>query len=335
MECSLAAFWPYDRRAPPGILDDLCHHVGWRQGVERMTRTAAAPRGSAGFDRAATGAPLARLPVLGIAGIVVAGLLALSPQYGFHRDELYFIVAGRHPAFGYADQPPLTPLLSALAAGLLGVTPTAIRILPALAIGACVVLAGLIAADLGGGRRAQLLAAAVVASSGYLAAGHLASTATFDLLAWAVVLWLTMRILAGADPRLWLAVGVVVGVALQNKDIILFLGVALIGGFLFARRWDVLRSPWAWAGLAIAILLWAPNLAWQVANGLPAARDGGPDRRRVGQSRQADPRAAAARRDRSSSRSPSPARGGSCVPPTLDPGAPSATRSRSSLSSSS
>ncbi len=223
--------------------------------------------------------PFARVPVLAIMGLVVVGLLLLSPLYGFHRDELYFIVAGRHPAFGYDDQGPLTPLLSAVAVAILGLSPTAVRVLPALAIGACVVLAGVIARDLGGGRRAQVIAAATLAASGYLAAGHLDSTTTYDILAWTVVLWLVVRLLDGADARLWLAVGVTVGVGLENKDILLFLGASLIGGFVMARRWDMLRSPWAWAGLAIAVLLWAPNLAWQVANGFPqlemAGRIGG------------------------------------------------------------
>ena len=213
--------------------------------------------------------PLVRNPVIAIAGMVVLGLLLLSPLYGFHRDELYFIVAGRHPALGYVDQPSLTPLLSAGAVALLGLSTTAIRILPALAVGVCVLLAGVIARDLGGRRRAQVIAAATLGSSGFLAAGHLDSTATYDLLAWTVVLWLTMRLLNGANPRLWLVVGLVVGVGLENKHILLFLGASLIGGFVLARRWDILRSRWAWGGLAIALLLWAPNLAWQAANGFP------------------------------------------------------------------
>jgi hypothetical protein len=111
-------------------------------------------------------------PVVMVAGLMLVGLLAVSGAYGFHRDEMYFIVAGRHPAFGYSDQPPLTPLLSAAAAGVLGVTPTAVRILPALAMALVAVLTALMARDLGGSRRAQILAAVTVGVSGYLAAGH-------------------------------------------------------------------------------------------------------------------------------------------------------------------
>ena len=208
-------------------------------------------------------------PVLAIAGLMVALLVAVSSAYGFHGDEMYFVVAGQHPAFGYVDQPPLTPLLSAASVALLGVSPTAVRILPAFEMGLIVVLVALIARDLGGSRRAQVLAAITAALSGYLGAGHLDTTTDPDLLAWAIVLWLLVRLLDGGDRRLWLVLGVTTGIGLENKDTLLFLGAGLVVGLALARRWDVVRSPWAWAALGIAVLLWLPNLAWQAANGWP------------------------------------------------------------------
>ena len=99
------------------------------------------------------------------------------------------------------------------------------------------------------------------ACSGLLTAGHLDSTATYDLLVWALVAWLVVRLLGGADPRWWLAVGVVAGLGLQNKQTVVLLGAGLVGGLLLDRRWAVFRSPWAWLAVGIAILLWAPNLA--------------------------------------------------------------------------
>ena len=207
--------------------------------------------------------------VLLIAGLMVVGLLAVSGAYGFHGDEMYFVVAGQHPALGYVDQPPLTPLLSALSVAVLGVSPTAIRLLPAIEMALIVVLIALMARDLGGSRRAQVLAAITAALSAYLAGGHLDTTSEPDLLAWAVVLWLLVKLLAGGDPRLWLALGLVTGIGLENKDTLLFLGAGLAAGLLIARRWDIVRSPWAWSAIGIALLLWAPNLVWQSQNGWP------------------------------------------------------------------
>ena len=200
---------------------------------------------------------------------MVVVLLALSGAYGFHGDEMYYVVAGQHPALGYVDQPPLTPLLSAASVALLGVSPTAVRLLPALEMALIVILVALIARDLGGSRRAQVIAAITAALSGYLGAGHLDTTTDPDLLAWAIVLWLAVKLLAGGDRRLWLVLGVVTGIGLENKDTLLFLGAGLAVGLVLARRWDVVRSPWAWAAIGIALLLWAPNLAWQAANGWP------------------------------------------------------------------
>ena len=212
---------------------------------------------------------LDRWPVLLVAGAMIAVLLAVSGAYGFHGDEMYYIVAGRHPAFGYVDQPPLTPLLSAASVAVLGVSAAAARVLPALEMGAAVVLIASMARDLGGSRRAQVLAATTAALSEYLLAGHLATTSELDLLAWAVILWLVVKLLADGDRRLWLAVGVVAGIALENKDTVLFLGAGLAVGLVVTRRWDVVRSPWVWTGVTVALVLWAPNLAWQALHGWP------------------------------------------------------------------
>src|SRR3954451_13710094 len=111
--------------------------------------------GPAGPDSGRPGVPW---PVLLVAGVMIVGLLAVSGAYGFHGDEMYYVVAVQHPAFGYVDQPPLTPLLSAASVALWGVSPTAVRILPALEMASVVIIVGFIARDLGGSRRAQVLA---------------------------------------------------------------------------------------------------------------------------------------------------------------------------------
>lgn len=205
-----------------------------------------------------------------LAGAVVLTLIVFAGGYGYHRDELYFLEAGRHLAWSYADQGPLTPLL---ARGMDTLSPgslTMLRIPSAVMTGGTVLVTGLTAYELGGSRRAQLIAAACAAvSSVVLFVGHLLSTSTFDLVAWAVVTWLVARIIRTHDDRLWIVAGVVTGVALLNKPLIAFLAVGLGVGLVAVGPRQLLGSRRLWAGVVIALLLWAPWLVWQARHGWP------------------------------------------------------------------
>ena len=213
----------------------------------------------------------AAAPVVAVAVGIVAILVALAGRYGYHRDELYFLEAGRHLAWGYPDQPPLTPLIARLADAVAPGSLVALRLPSALAAGTVALLTGIMARDLGGQRAAQVLAAlAMGLGAVVLAVGHLLSTATFDLLAWVVVLFLVVRILRGGDERLWLAVGVAAGVGLLNKWLPAFLlGGLAVGLLATPSARPHLRSRWLWAGGAVALALWLPNLVWQASNGWP------------------------------------------------------------------
>jgi 4-amino-4-deoxy-L-arabinose transferase-like glycosyltransferase len=208
--------------------------------------------------------------VLAIAGGTVALLLVVATRYGYHRDELYFLEASRHMAWGYVDQPPLSIALIWVSRTLFGDSLLALRVLPAIAAGGVVVFAGLLAREFGGERFAQAFGALVVGLSPLpLVAGHLAGPTIYDLLAWAAVSWLVVRILRTGRDRLWLVVGVVVGLALLNKETILLLLGGLVLGLLLDRRWEVFRSPWLWMGALVAVVMWSPNLVWEGANAWP------------------------------------------------------------------
>ena len=209
--------------------------------------------------------------MLPVAACQLVVQVAFANGYGYHRDELYVRAAGRHPAFGYDDQPPLTPLLGRLSEALVGETPRGLRVVSALAVAAAVVLVALLARELGAGRVGQLLAAAGTAASTFvMVVGHLLSTSTFDLLLWTAVVLVVAMILGGRDPRLWLLIGVLVGTALENKHLILLLVASLAVGLALDRRLvEALRSRWLWLGAAVALALWLPNLLWQATNGWP------------------------------------------------------------------
>jgi 4-amino-4-deoxy-L-arabinose transferase-like glycosyltransferase len=207
-------------------------------------------------------------PRLGIAIIAVAAFvaeMAVSARYGYVRDELYFLSAGRHLAFGYVDQPPLTPLLARLAAVAGGNTLVALRVVPALALAALVVATAAMSRILGAGRTGQLLAALAAATCGeYLGAMHELTTTTPDFVFWAATLLLVMKLLVSQDPRWWVAIGACAGVASEAKWNIGFLVVALAAGFLATGARRLLRSRYLLAGCLIAAALAAPDLIWQV-----------------------------------------------------------------------
>jgi 4-amino-4-deoxy-L-arabinose transferase-like glycosyltransferase len=224
------------------------------------TTTAAA---ASGDDRAPRSAWV-------IAAIFTALELAVSDRFGFQQDELYFLVASHHLAFGYVDQPPLAVLM-ARTTDIVGVNPAAIRIIPAFAGGAVVVLAARLAALFGAGRTGRMLAALGTACAPVLlAAVHIANTTPYDLLAWAVVTWCVATAVLRDRPRWWLGAGLAAGLGLENEYLVVLLVLTLVVGILATsahRR--VLATPWPWIGGVIALAIWMPNLVWQFANGWP------------------------------------------------------------------
>src|SRR3954471_5419290 len=153
-------------------------------------------------------------------------LVAFAGGYGYHRDELYFLEAGRHLAWSYADQGPVTPLIARAMDTIAPDSLTVLRVPSAIAAGLTVLLTGLLARELGGGRRAQLIAAGCAAVGVIvLFTGHMLSTSTFALLAWSAAPWTAAGAIRTKDDRLWIAAGVVLGIGLLNKPLPAFLAV--------------------------------------------------------------------------------------------------------------
>lgn len=216
----------------------------------------------------ASAPPVATRPLLVVAGAVAALLLMTGGGYGPHRDELYFVLVGGFPDWGYVDQPPLVPVLAhawdAIAGGHLWL----FRAPSALAAGATAWLAGLVARRLGADRAAQVLAAAVVGLAPVtLAVGHLVSTSTYDLLVQVGLLLLVLRALE--EPRWWWAAGLLLGVGLQAKTLPVLLAASVVVALLLVGPRHAFRSPHLYAGGLVAAAVWAPNLLWQQAHGWP------------------------------------------------------------------
>ncbi|WP_436527302.1 glycosyltransferase family 39 protein [Actinoplanes sp. HUAS TT8] len=215
--------------------------------------------------------PMAWTPVSLIAAAATLTLLATAGHYDYHRDELYFRMLGSHPAWGYVDQPPFTPLLDHLAISVLGDSIWAIRFPYALLIGLATLLIAAVAREVGGGAGAQSLAATAILGTFPLTAFHVGATAAIDLLIWLGVILFVIRALLHEQPRAWLWAGLITGLGLYNKLLVPLLLLCLAAALLITGPRRVLRSPWLWGGLAIALVVGLPNLIYQVAEHFPQA----------------------------------------------------------------
>ena len=202
-----------------------------------------------------------RRPAVVVAAITGLVLLLVSGRYGYHRDELYFLAAGHHPAWGYPDQPPLTPMLARLMSAIAPDSLVVLRLPSTISAAAVVLVAGLLAERLGARRSGEWFASVTTARCGAVpGVGHLLSTATTSLLGWVLVSYLVVRIQRGGDRRLWLLVGVVGGITFQANVLI---------GFLLLTLALVLRRREAFVAGAVALLIGLPYVIWQARHGWP------------------------------------------------------------------
>lgn len=191
-------------------------------------------------------------------------------KYGYFRDELYYMAAGQHLALGYVDFPPFVALVASATRATLGDSLVALHFLPALAGAAVVVLAGLMARELGGGRLAQGLASlAVFVAPNFLVFGTWLSMDAFDQLWWVLASFVLLLILKRDRPKLWLLFGLVVGLGLLTKVTVLFFGFAVLAALLGTPARRQLRTRWPWLGGAIAFAFLAPYALWNASNGWP------------------------------------------------------------------
>ncbi len=229
-----------------------------------MSAIAAVRRPSAALAGPRAAAVVAVWPLLVVLVAKCALNFAFAGRYGWQRDELYYAVAGQHLQGGYVEFPPVTPLLSAAARVLFGWSLVGFRGFAILAGAGTVVLAALVAKELGGGRRAQVIAAAAVAFSPILVGSNgLFQPVSLDQTATMLVLWLALRLALGRGS--WLALGVAVGVGLETKYTLAVALVLLLAGCAAWRRDMLVSRGFAFAVLAAGALM-VPNLLWEAGH---------------------------------------------------------------------
>jgi hypothetical protein len=205
--------------------------------------------------------------------LVAVVLTAFSNGYGFDRDELYFAML--KPAWGYVDQPPLTPLIAHGLTSLYDGSPWLLRVPATLCAAVCVLVTALIARELGGAARAQAWTAwGMTTTSAVLVFGHVFLTSSIDLVAWGLVTLLVLRAELRDEPRWWLVAGAVAGVATYNKLLIVLLLAGIALGFALVGPRRRLRSPYVWGGAGLTVLLGLPNVLYQLTHDVPQLRMG-------------------------------------------------------------
>lgn len=190
--------------------------------------------------------------------------------YGWFRDEFYYVACSEHLDWGYVDHPPLVAVVTWLVRHTLGSSLVALRLLPAIAGAATVLMAGVLARELRGGHRAQGLAAvSVLGSLVYLSTQHILSMNAWEPLTWAALAWLVMRALETGRTRTWAWAGLVAGLGLQNKHSLAFFAAAVFAGVLFTPARRVLRTRGPWVMAVVAGVVFLPNVLWEIGHGLP------------------------------------------------------------------
>jgi 4-amino-4-deoxy-L-arabinose transferase-like glycosyltransferase len=208
-----------------------------------------------------------------LGGIALASVLlhlAFLRSYGWFRDEFYYVACGHHLDFGYVDHPPFVALVARLVTSIFGDSLAALRLVSAVVGAAVIYLTGRLARELGGWLFAQGLAAVcVLIAPVYLNLFHIFTMNGFDFLFWTLGALVVVRILKTENPKLWLLFGLVTGLGLENKHSMLFFGFGVFVGILLTPERRHFRSPWIWLGGAVAVLLFLPNVLWEVAHGWP------------------------------------------------------------------
>jgi len=196
--------------------------------------------------------------------------LLTSTRYGYFRDALYYLACSEHLAFGYVDQPPLIPFLGWLTRHTLGTSLPALIFWPALAGASRIVLIAAFARELGARRFGIIFAAALGATPAvWWIVDHQFAMNGLEPLFWGGLAYVVLRLVNTANPKLWLAFGAIAGVGLLNKYSIVIFASALLAGILITRQRRILFTPWILAGGGIALLLFLPNLIWNIQHDWP------------------------------------------------------------------
>jgi hypothetical protein len=201
---------------------------------------------------------------------VFALLLVSALGDHYFRDEFYYLACSHRMAWGYVDQPPVSIAILWGARHLAGDSLLALRAAAALFSALTIWLTGSIARRLRAdvyGAAVAMLAAGV--SPALLADGSFYSMNVIELFVWTPAIRLFIDALDGPSLARWIALAMVLGLGLENKISVLWLGAGMAAALVLLPARRQLRTRGPWIAVAIAALLFAPHILWQIAHGWP------------------------------------------------------------------
>lgn len=194
----------------------------------------------------------------------------VAGNYELHRDALLYASLGEFPAWGYASVPPFIGFIANISRFIFGDTAFALRFFPAVAGAITIWIIVKIVKELKGGEFAILLVGlAYLFSVAYLRTNSLFQPVVFNQLFWLLSFFFTIRLISRNDPKNWLWLGIIWGIALMNKYSIAFLAFAMVVALLISRKRKIVFHPYFFIGMTAAFLIFLPNLVWQYQNNWP------------------------------------------------------------------
>lgn len=208
--------------------------------------------------------------VFAVAAIYFLLHLLTAERYGYFRDALYYLACSEHLDWGYVDQPPLIAALAWVARHTLGTSLRALLFWPALAGATRIVLTAAFARELGARRFGTALAAVLGATPPvWFVIDHQFAMNALEPVFWTGCAFVILRMIHTGDARFWLVFGTVSGLGLQNKYSIAVFAFGLLVGLFLSPHRKLLFTPWLFAGGGVALLIFLPNLLWNIQHHWP------------------------------------------------------------------
>jgi Dolichyl-phosphate-mannose-protein mannosyltransferase len=200
-----------------------------------------------------------------ILSLMLAAVLVqfLHIEYGYHRDELFYIAIGDCWSFSNLDMLPLSPLYLRFFTFLFGYSIKVVHLASSLCSACTLGIACLITREFGGKKYAILLTGIFMLFIGILAAEKVFTYNILNDLFWVAALYGFVKSLKDENPRWALFTGVVTGLGMLNKVTILFLPLAIVISLLFFPQRSWFRTKWLWIAACIIIIFSIPFLYWQ------------------------------------------------------------------------